>query len=146
MGPVVIPERHFHQGIGTGGWILWILLTIAFWALVITAIIWLVRAIRGRPATGPGPERVHWAGPAGGPGRFPNARYGPFAAASAEQILAERFAHGQIDENEYRARLAVLRSTAGDPYGTPSAPPVPPMPPEPPEPPATPASPEPPTA
>lgn len=28
----------------------------------------------------------------------------------AERILAERFARGEIDESEYRSRLAVLRS------------------------------------
>jgi len=28
---------------------------------------------------------------------------------TAEQVLAERFAHGQIDEREYRERLDVLR-------------------------------------
>ena len=31
-------------------------------------------------------------------------------AASPEQLLAERFARGQIDEEEYRGRLGVLRT------------------------------------
>lgn len=36
---------------------------------------------------------------------------GAFAAArSAESTLAERFAQGDIDETEYRARLEVLRA------------------------------------
>jgi putative membrane protein len=30
-----------------------------------------------------------------------------------EQLLAERFARGEIDESEYRARLDVLAGTAG---------------------------------
>ena len=30
---------------------------------------------------------------------------------SAEQLLAIRFAHGEIDESEYRQRLAVLRGS-----------------------------------
>jgi putative membrane protein len=30
-----------------------------------------------------------------------------------EQILARRFAAGEIDEEEYRGRLAALRNTAG---------------------------------
>lgn len=38
----------------------------------------------------------------------------PWAAqartASAEQILAERFARGEVDEAEYRARLEALRA------------------------------------
>ena len=34
------------------------------------------------------------------------------AARSAESSLAERFAQGEIDEKEYRARLEVLRANA----------------------------------
>ena len=34
------------------------------------------------------------------------------AARSAESTLAERFAQGDIDEKEYRARLEVLRANA----------------------------------
>lgn len=33
---------------------------------------------------------------------------------SAESTLAERFAQGDIDEKEYRARLEVLRANASD--------------------------------
>lgn len=45
-------------------------------------------------------------------------RGGPWAAAaqsarSAQATLAERFAQGDIDEVEYRARLEVLRANAG---------------------------------
>lgn len=38
--------------------------------------------------------------------------YGPWAAQgrSGESVLAERFANGDIDEVEYRARLEVLRA------------------------------------
>ncbi|CAN5208807.1 hypothetical protein BH11ACT5_BH11ACT5_21780 [soil metagenome] len=38
--------------------------------------------------------------------------YGPWGAAArgAESTLAERFAQGDIDEKEYRARLEVLRA------------------------------------
>jgi putative membrane protein len=32
------------------------------------------------------------------------------ATQAAERTLAERFAHGDIDEVEYRARLEVLRA------------------------------------
>ena len=50
--------------------------------------------------------------------------YGPWAQAqaarSAESTLAERYAQGDIDEKEYRARLEVLRASA----------PQPPMPPQ----------------
>ena len=43
--------------------------------------------------------------------------YGPWGAGarSAESTLAERFAQGDIDEVEYRARLEVLRANAAPP-------------------------------
>ncbi|MDR5701326.1 SHOCT domain-containing protein [Agromyces aerolatus] len=50
-------------------------------------------------------RRAAWAG---------DGSYGPpwarAGAVSAEQTLAERFAKGDIDEVEYRARLEVLRA------------------------------------
>jgi putative membrane protein len=113
-GPWVGHARHFHHGgMGWGGWVLWILLTVAFWALVIMAVIWLVRVLRGR---GPGHRFVGgapWA-PQAGPPSAP-------AMPPAEQILGERFARGEIDENEYRSRLSVLR---GGPAPTATPPPA----------------------
>ena len=50
--------------------------------------------------------RRRWARAGWGPGHHP----GGWAARSAESTLAERFAQGDIDEKEYRARLEVLRS------------------------------------
>ncbi|WP_329241513.1 SHOCT domain-containing protein [Streptomyces sp. NBC_01478] len=34
----------------------------------------------------------------------------PLGSPPPEQVLADRFAHGEIDEEEYRNRLAVLRT------------------------------------
>jgi putative membrane protein len=69
-----------------------------FWFLVIGLIIFFVTRNRRR----------YWAN--GGP----DGSYGPpwmrGGAASAESTLAERFAKGDIDETEYRARLEVLRA------------------------------------
>lgn len=59
---------------------------VGFWALVAWVIATLVRGTRGR---GAGRE---WTAP-----------------PTPEQTLAERFARGEIDEQEYRRRLAVLR-------------------------------------
>ena len=44
--------------------------------------------------------------------------YGPWnhGARSAESTLAERFAQGDIDEKEYRARLEVLRANNPSPF------------------------------
>jgi putative membrane protein len=59
------------------------------WLLIIGALVWTF-AIRRR----------RWGG--GCPG-------GPDGVRSGEARLAERFAAGEIDEQEYRARRAVLR-------------------------------------
>jgi len=75
------------------GWVFFLIPL--FWLLVVGLIIFGVS--RGR--------RRYWAqGAAEG--------YGPPWArgASAEQTLGQRFANGDIDEVEYRARLEVLRS------------------------------------
>jgi putative membrane protein len=67
------------------------LFTVLFWGLVIWAVVSLFR----RAGRGAGPYRE-------GP---PADRRG-----AAEDILAERFARGEIDEREYRHRLDVLHS------------------------------------
>ncbi len=45
--------------------------------------------------------------------------YGPhgtgWASSDAERTLAQRFANGDIDEQEYRARLEVLRANRQEP-------------------------------
>jgi putative membrane protein len=66
-----------------------------FWILVIGLIVFLVTRGRRRAWANGGPEG-----------------YGPpwMRGASAESTLAERFAKGDIDETEYRARLEVLRA------------------------------------
>ena len=76
-------------GWGWGGWLLMTLVMIVFWAAVITR--------RG----------------AGGAlcRRFtpPRRRPWTFGASTREDLLAERFARGQIDDDEYRQRLTLLR-------------------------------------
>ncbi|MGK9148682.1 SHOCT domain-containing protein [Plantibacter flavus] len=87
----------------------WLLLLIpVFWILVIVLVVSLV----GRRW-----RRRAWAG-AGAPGQAG----GPWAwrgdaVRGAEQTLAERFAQGDIDEVEYRARLEVLRANREVPPG-----------------------------
>lgn len=77
---------------GGWGWVGWTLMavgTAAFWALVITAVVLAVRyLVRPRDTT---------AGPS------------ITAYTRAEDLLAERYARGEIDDDEYRKRLAVLR-------------------------------------
>ena len=88
---------HF-VGWGPGpGW--WFLLIPLFWILVFV----LLFAIFGR----------RWRRSARENG------YGPYgrlnASRQAEVTLAERYAKGDIDEVEYRARLEVLRANAAPP-------------------------------
>jgi len=71
---------------GAGGWVLMVLSTLAFWALLIAAIVLAVRTLRdSRPS-------------------------GTATTGSAEGILAERFARGEIDSDEYTQRLQTLRT------------------------------------
>lgn len=74
------------------GWTLMAAGTVAFWAAVITGIVLLVRYLgrTDRPGTGDRPR------------------------PTPDQLLAERFARGQIDEHEYRQRLHTLHTTGTD--------------------------------
>jgi putative membrane protein len=77
-----------YWGNGMGGWgiALMTVSTLLFWGLVIAGIVTLVR-YTGRSA------------PQGGSAG---------ETATPQRILAERFARGEIDEEEYTRRLAVL--------------------------------------
>lgn len=65
----------------------WVLITVA----IVFAIVWSVRSARVTPAAPTGPT----TGPAS-------------VTASAEKILAERLARGEIDAEEYRSRVDAL--------------------------------------
>lgn len=71
-----------------------------FFPLTLILVVGLIFALVRRRRFGAyGPPWAQGYGPgAGAPGR------------SAERVLAERFAKGDIDETEYRARLEVLRA------------------------------------
>jgi putative membrane protein len=82
-------------GPGFGWWLLFPLFWILFFVLLFAFV-----GRRWRRRWGPGPWAYgdpRWAGGHGG-------------SRSAESTLAERFANGDIDEVEYRARLEVLRA------------------------------------
>ena len=81
-----------YWGNGMGGWAM-VAMTMGnllFWGAVITGVVLLVRAF-GRP--GPAPS------PATGP--------------TPQALLAERYARGEIDDDEYARRLQVLGSSTG---------------------------------
>lgn len=73
----------YYDGMGWGGWLVMLLGMVVFWALVVWAVVVLFRD--GHSA-----------------GTRP-ANHDPL------DILGERYARGEIDESEYRARADVLR-------------------------------------
>ena len=73
---------------GWGGWILMMVSMVLFWALLITAVVLVVRYLVSSPRGGPSPA----AGP-----------------LPADNLLAERYARGEIDDEEYQRRLTMLR-------------------------------------
>lgn len=78
----------YHDGSwGWGGWLLMTLSMALVWGLAIGAIVMLFRSDKSSP-----------------PG-YTASRQDP------GQILAERFARGEIEEDEYRARSDVLHQT-----------------------------------
>ncbi|WP_405905355.1 MULTISPECIES: SHOCT domain-containing protein [unclassified Streptomyces] len=76
------------------GWFAMSTSMVLFWALIIILGVLAFRAL-ARPVN---------------PGT-------PQAGPTPEQVLAQRFAHGEIDEDEYRSRLTALRA-----YGVPGDP------------------------
>lgn len=83
-------------GWGNSGWGSWIFTTglaVVFWALVITGV---VLAARYLLSLSPMSQRLPGATRAAG-------------TSNAEQVLAERYARGDIDDDEYRRRLSLLR-------------------------------------
>jgi putative membrane protein len=74
----------YGNGMGWAGMFVMVLGYLVFWGLVIAGIVMLVRNLgdSGRPAAS--------------------------AGQSPQQLLAERYARGEIDEDEYRRRLQIL--------------------------------------
>jgi putative membrane protein len=116
----------FLYGSSLGGWG-WLpgLSFLVFWGLLALVVFALVRSFT-RPGQRPFPPRGGHFGPAGpfGPGPWPGPGPGPGPGAPAppEQILAERFARGEIDEDEFHQRMTVLRAEA-PPHPGPAGPP-----------------------
>ncbi|MGW1159640.1 SHOCT domain-containing protein [Streptomyces sp. NPDC002513] len=83
---------------GWGGWLVMVVIMVSFWALLIAGLLALVlHSHRTHP--GQRPDAVPSASGGSGWG----------GSRQAEDLLAERFARGEIDEDEYRRRLTVLR-------------------------------------
>jgi len=82
----------WNGGAGWGGWIVMAAGTLAFWALVVVAIVALIRGVRD--------DRPGWRGRPGWPD-------GP-EQSDPLRVLDERFARGEIDLEDYQARRALL--------------------------------------
>lgn len=76
----------WNDGMGWTGWLVMSLTAIAFWAVVVVAVVALFRGTRSDP------KQV----------RDEN--------DDPRRILDQRFARGEIDTDEYQARQIVLRS------------------------------------
>jgi putative membrane protein len=76
------------DGWGWGGMLLMTVVMVAFWAFVITAIVLGVRYVSGGGSSH-GPQTLE-----------------PSRAAG---VLADRFARGEIDEDEFRRRMMAIR-------------------------------------
>lgn len=74
--------------VGWAGWVVMVLSMAAFWGLLAWVAVSLVRST-GRPSD-------------------------PGSSSPPEEVLAERFARGDIDEEDYLHRSEVLRRHRGD--------------------------------
>lgn len=86
----------YWYGHGLGGWgfALMAISQVLFWALIIAGIVALVRYVGRRT------QHTGWPGA---------------ARPTPEQLLAERFARGEISEEEYRRGLDLLRQRHSTP-------------------------------
>lgn len=92
----------YHDGSWSGAdWLAMSGIMVLFWTVFTALVVWAVHAIRsgGRP---PDNKRSNGAGP--------------------DDILAERYARGEIEEEEFRRRRELLHNTSGSGSQTKSSP------------------------
>ena len=77
---------YYSDHLSAWGWIGMVAGMLLFWGLVIAAIVFVVRSLGSGDNRQPGTGR-----------------------AAPEDVLADRFARGEIDETEYHQRLDALR-------------------------------------
>jgi len=82
----VLDMMYWGNGMGGWGYLLMAMSMVVFWGLLIAGVVLLVRYVAGeRPRPAP-----------------------PLAGPDPRAVLAERFARGDINEDDYRQRLKVL--------------------------------------
>ena len=77
-----------HGGWGAGEWLAMSLMMLVFWGALITLVVWLVRSDRTD-------QHRDMAG----------------RPANPDEVLAERFARGEIDEDEFTRRRELLHTS-----------------------------------
>jgi putative membrane protein len=83
----------FHDGNWSGdNWLAMSSMMLLFWAVVIALVVWAVRSFRS--------ER-----------QVPDSD--PTSTANPDDILADRFARGEIDDDEFQHRRELLHTTSG---------------------------------
>ena len=73
----------YYGGWGWGGWLAMSLMMLLFWALIVAGVVALIRTSRREPRNTSGSDE-------------------------AQRLLDERFARGEIDEDDYRHRRELL--------------------------------------
>ncbi|MEP7180136.1 MAG: SHOCT domain-containing protein [Pseudonocardiales bacterium] len=87
--------HHWDDGWGVGNWLLMGVGMLLFWTLVVAGIIWLVRsAAKERRTSDAGSVSMD--------------KSAVLPAPTARDVLDERYARGEINDDEYRARRDAL--------------------------------------
>jgi len=91
-------DGYWHDGMGNGNWswIVMAILMVAFWGGLVWIGVTLVKRNHHAPSF-----------------QGPMASAAPAPRPSAEEVLADRLARGDIDPDDYRQRLAALRTPTG---------------------------------
>lgn len=93
--------HHWNGAWGIGNWLLMGFGMLVLWTLVVGLVVWAVRST-GTRHTGPG-----WPPAPIGSG-VPTRQAAGRPPATARDILDERYARGEIDDEDYRARRDAL--------------------------------------
>ncbi len=80
-----------HSGWGFGGWLAMGLMMGVLWGLLVALAVWLVHSLRNKPVS-----------PRGGQ---------PRGTDLAQSLLAQRFARGEIDQEEFTQQRKLLQAT-----------------------------------
>ena len=88
----------WHTGAWSAGdWVAMSLMMAAFWGIIAALVVWVVHSLSNKPSPTSSSQRQ---------------------PASPDDVLADRFARGDINEDEFTSRRAVLHGTGRPAGGT----------------------------